>query len=197
MLHEEILVHMKLFHRDAPSKPYDSSTKHLRFNSVDSADAKRGKKGRRVARRSLESVWFRQSKHQNLTSEPQEAADIARVFGRMVGRKYLDQSSADASSVLKLPRFFAYEEYGARYESTLQLVASTSKSIPNWWAFERGIEALMNSILPRKPPDDVSKKGLTLEDLLIKVRRLLPGRLEKANQRIMFSQFNGSAATLY
>ena len=84
MLHEEILIHMKLFHRDAPSRPYDFSTKHLRLNSVDSVDAKGGKKDRRVARRSMEPVWFRQSTHRMLTSEPQEAADIARVFGRMV-----------------------------------------------------------------------------------------------------------------
>ena len=56
----------------------------------------------------------------------------------------------------------------------LQLVASTSRSIPNWWAFERGIEALMNSLLPKKAIDDGNKKGLTLEDLLIKVGKSAP-----------------------
>ena len=68
-----------------------------------------------------------------------------------------------------MPRFFIYEEYGARYESILQLVAATSRSIPTWEAFERGIEALMNSLLPKKHPEEGKKKGLTLEDLLIKV----------------------------
>ena len=84
--------------------------------------------------------------------------------------------------MLKLPRFFVYEEYGARYESTLQLVASTSKSIPNWWAFERGIEALMNSILPKNNKEEGSKKGLTLEDLLIKVRLLVQDQLDEADK---------------
>lgn len=69
-----------------------------------------------------------------------------------------------------MPRFYLYEEYGARYESILHLVASTSKAIPSWGAFERGIEALMNSLLPKKQTEEGKKKGLTLEDLLIKVR---------------------------
>ena len=51
----------------------------------------------------------------------------------------------------------------------LQLVASTSKTIPSWAAFERGIEALMNSMLPKRQTEVGQKKGLTLEDLLIKV----------------------------
>ena len=68
-----------------------------------------------------------------------------------------------------MSRFFIYEEYGARYETMLQLVAATSKTIPNWWAFERGIEALMNSLLPKQQTAEREKKGLTLEDLLIKV----------------------------
>ena len=68
-----------------------------------------------------------------------------------------------------MSRFYVYEEYGARYESILQLVATTSKTIPTWGAFERGIEALMNSLLPKKQVEEGKKKGLTLEDLLIKV----------------------------
>ena len=51
----------------------------------------------------------------------------------------------------------------------LQLVASTSKAIPAWGAFERGIEALMHS-LPITQVEEGKKKGLTVEDSLIKVK---------------------------
>ena len=68
-----------------------------------------------------------------------------------------------------MSRFCIYEEYGARYESILQLVASASKAIPSWLAYERGIETLVNSLMPRSLTDEGNKKSLTLEDLLIKV----------------------------
>ena len=68
-----------------------------------------------------------------------------------------------------MSRFFVYEEYGARYESMLKLVASISKAIPSWWAYERGIEALVNSLMSKNSAEEKNKKGLTLEDLLIKV----------------------------
>ena len=84
LLHEEILIHMKLFQRDASSKSYSLSTKHLRLNSVDSVDTKGIKKSHWGGRRSMESTFFRHFKTRCLTSEPQEAADVARVFGRMV-----------------------------------------------------------------------------------------------------------------
>ena len=76
-----------------------------------------------------------------------------------------------------MSRFFVYEEYGARYESMLQLVASTSKAIPSWWAYERGIEALVNSLLSKRLREEGNKKGLTLEDLLIKVSDFAAGLL--------------------
>ena len=49
-------------------------------------------------------------------------------------------------------------------------MASLSKTMPNWAAYERGIEALVNSLVPSNSCTDDNKKGLTLEDLLIKVR---------------------------
>jgi len=66
-----------------------------------------------------------------------------------------------------------YEEYGAKYESMLRNMASLSKTMPNWSVYERGIEALMNSLIPQNNGAEGSKKGLTLEDLLIKVREAL------------------------
>lgn len=46
-----------------------------------------------------------------------------------------------------------------------------SKIIPNWSTYERGIEALVNSLFQQDGFIEGSKKGLTHEDLLIKVRR--------------------------
>lgn len=66
-------------------------------------------------------------------------------------------------------RFFIYEEYGANYESMLLDMTSTSKTIPNWHVYERGIEALANSLASADNRAVCSKKGLTFEDLLIKV----------------------------
>ena len=68
-----------------------------------------------------------------------------------------------------MSRFFVYEEYGARYESMFSDMAVTSRMIPNWQAYERGIEALANTLAPASGGDGVSKKGLTFGDLLIKV----------------------------
>lgn len=74
----------------------------------------------------------------------------------------------------QLRRFFLYEEYGAKYESMLRDMAMLSKNIPKWSAYERGIEALVNSLFPRHGILDRSRKGLTHEDLLIKVRGTTP-----------------------
>ncbi len=68
-----------------------------------------------------------------------------------------------------MTRFFVYEEYGAKYESMLHNMATTSKQIPNWHAYERGIEALAHSLLSNNSNRGTSRKGLTFEDLLIKV----------------------------
>lgn len=69
-------------------------------------------------------------------------------------------------------RFFVYEEYGAKYESMLQNMAALARSMPKWSAYERGIEALVNSLVPQGIGAEGSKKGLTYEDLLIKVLAL-------------------------
>lgn len=49
---------------------------------------------------------------------------------------------------------------------------ATSKNIPNWHAYERGIEALANSLAPSRKEDAYTRKGLAFEDLLIKVKSL-------------------------
>ena len=67
-----------------------------------------------------------------------------------------------------MDRFFIYEEYGAKYESMAKAMTSTSKAIPTWQAYERGIEALANSLASTNG-EDSQRKGLTFGDLLIKV----------------------------
>lgn len=66
-------------------------------------------------------------------------------------------------------RFFVYEEYGAKYESMLLEMTSTSKTIPNFQVYERGIEALAHSLASTSTRTSYSRKGMTFEDLLIKV----------------------------
>lgn len=69
----------------------------------------------------------------------------------------------------QMGRFFVYEEYGAKYESMLLEMTSTSKSIPNFQVYERGIEALAHSLASTSTRTSYSRKGMTFEDLLIKV----------------------------
>ena len=52
-------------------------------------------------------------------------------------------------------------------------MAMLSKIIPNWSTYERGIEALVNSFFPQSGVLEGNKKGLTHEDLLIKVNEMV------------------------
>ena len=76
-----------------------------------------------------------------------------------------------------------YEEYGARYESMLKEMVETSRTIPHWQVYERGIEALANTLAPMSGSDGTNKKGLTFADLLIKVPSLVPMKYSSANLR--------------
>ena len=69
----------------------------------------------------------------------------------------------------KVSRFFVYEEYGAKYEAMLWEMTLTTKNMPNWHAYEQGIEALANTLAPVNVREGCNRKGLTFGDLLIKV----------------------------
>ena len=84
ILHEEILIQLKIFLRDASSRHSKTGTKHHRGSSGDSGESKIVQKDARGTRLSMESLWFRQFRARCLTSEAQEAAEIAKVFDRMV-----------------------------------------------------------------------------------------------------------------
>lgn len=71
--------------------------------------------------------------------------------------------------MLQMGSFFIYEEYGAKYESMMLEMTAASKAIPNWHIYERGIEALANSLFSTSSQAVQSRKGLAFEDLLIKV----------------------------
>lgn len=66
-------------------------------------------------------------------------------------------------------RFFAYEEYGAKYELMVKDLASTSRTMPNWDIYQKGLEALAASLASINTQNSRAKKGLTVGDLLIKV----------------------------
>ncbi|KAL8713211.1 MAG: hypothetical protein Q9220_002732 [cf. Caloplaca sp. 1 TL-2023] len=67
-----------------------------------------------------------------------------------------------------LGQLFVYEEYGAMYDLMLRDMASNYKLISNWYAFERSIEALVNSLARSSRDEALFRKGLSFDDLLIK-----------------------------
>ena len=72
----------------------------------------------------------------------------------------------------QMSRFFIYEEYAAQYELMLFDMTFAAKAVSNWEAYERGLEALANTLAPNSHKDREAhgRKALTLGDLLIKVR---------------------------
>jgi hypothetical protein len=66
-------------------------------------------------------------------------------------------------------RFFAYEEYGAKYEMMVKDVASTYKTMPQWDEYQKGLEALGASLASINMQTEQPKKSLTVGDLLVKV----------------------------
>ncbi|KAL8748963.1 MAG: hypothetical protein Q9184_007004 [Pyrenodesmia sp. 2 TL-2023] len=102
-----------------------------------------------AARTSMDSATT-QEEDQTRSADTSKVVAVTKIFERMLGR------------------FFIYEEYGAQYELMLRDMALTSKSISNWHAFERSIEALANSLSTSSGSEESARKGLAFEDLLIK-----------------------------
>ena len=73
----------------------------------------------------------------------------------------------------QMNRFFAYEEYGAKYELMIKDVASTYRTIPQWEIYQKGLEALAASLASINSQIDSTKKSLTIGDLLVKVYCLI------------------------
>jgi hypothetical protein len=88
-LHEEILFEIKPLILGSADRPADSlgtyrRFKHSRWHSIEALEGVMGEKATNAIRRSLDVPWLGRSKHQNVISSPQEAADIARIFERLV-----------------------------------------------------------------------------------------------------------------
>jgi hypothetical protein len=66
-------------------------------------------------------------------------------------------------------RFLAYEAYVAHNDIMDRDALLTSRMIPTWPAYERGVEALAASTTSINNREAESRKGLTFPDLLIKV----------------------------
>ncbi|KFY50220.1 hypothetical protein V496_09523 [Pseudogymnoascus sp. VKM F-4515 (FW-2607)] len=85
-----------------------------------------------------------------MTAEAQIAADVAKVFGK------------------RMHRFFAYEEYGAKYEMMVKNMASAYKTLPQWEEYQKGLEALAASLESTNIQHGQPNKSLTVGDLLVK-----------------------------
>lgn len=141
-LHEELLGDL---HRVVPHSEY---TQNDFGNRNPNPGHKRWHSLDVVPDKNQDLTWYQRVP--GLAAEPSVAADVAKVFGR------------------KMHRFFAYEEYGAKYELMVKDVASTSRTMPQWEMYQKGLEALARSLASMNSQNDHTKKGLTVGDLLIK-----------------------------
>ncbi|KAH8198715.1 hypothetical protein TruAng_007128 [Truncatella angustata] len=85
-----------------------------------------------------------------ITAEPDVAVQVSRIFRE------------------RMHRFFVYEEYGAKYEMMIKDVAMTSRTMPQWETYQKGLEALAASLGSVNRQLDRSRKSLTIGDLLVK-----------------------------
>ena len=86
-LHEDILLEMKALmqgsHLQSDATPQQQS-KHRRWYSVESTEAPSVEPPLKRARPVIDSYWFGIHKSRTLVTTPREAADVARLFERMV-----------------------------------------------------------------------------------------------------------------
>ncbi|KAF4334632.1 hypothetical protein FBEOM_11520 [Fusarium beomiforme] len=145
-LHEEILGEL---HRVVPDSEY-SQTDHLAASASKSVNHKTGH--RRWS--SLDIVPCDQSSFQllerepGMLSEPQVAADVAKIFSK------------------RMYRFFMYKEYGATYEMMIKDATSALENLPEWELHQKGLEAFAFTV--ESSPSADSKKSLTIGDILVK-----------------------------
>ena len=158
-LHEEILFDMRSlsldpFDKSGPKRTLPRLPKNIRYEGTDSLKATFGR-GKGLPIQAL----LEHAKSPNPAAGPTEAARFATLFERLLN---------GATNSL-MGRFSIYEEYGARYAEMLQIFTLASRTIPTWGAYEHAIEVLVNTLLPSSAFEKENKKGLTCEDLLIKV----------------------------
>lgn len=154
-LHEDLLVQIQPFiiepvprtaRRELPIQRKQSRRRSIHGHQITSAITGLV----HTARNSHDSARPLSSNENSVPADTNNVTEVAKIFGKTLGR------------------FFVYEEYGAKYELMLREMSSTSKSITNWHAFERSIEALANSLASSSGSEESARKGLSFEDLLIK-----------------------------
>lgn len=68
-----------------------------------------------------------------------------------------------------MTRFFAYKEYGAKYQMMATDIAMSSANIPEWETFRKGLEALALTVGSASRYLHADKKSSTLSDLVMSV----------------------------
>lgn len=69
-----------------------------------------------------------------------------------------------------MKRLFVYKEYSARYEAIMQDLHSRHADVAAWSVYQRGLENLAAVVDSFKISDELSRRAMTVRDLLIKVR---------------------------
>ena len=86
-LHEDILLEMKtlmpVFHLQSDASAQQRA-KHRRWYSVESAEAPSCERLVRKARPANDFFWFGSHRNRTMVTMPEEAAEIARIFERVV-----------------------------------------------------------------------------------------------------------------
>lgn len=176
-IHEDLLRQLQHVVRDSEvnqihgyRRPSAKSGGRVRWHSMDISGNSAGLDIAGDRRKSFDICETWNEKRTALVAEPKQVAEVALVFQNMVSAGQIDLSCPRSKlSPIQMNRFFAYEEYGAKYEMMVQDMTATYNSIPDWHAYERGIEALANSLTSMNGREAHSRKGLTFGDLLIKV----------------------------
>lgn len=156
-LHEDLLCQFQhamkgagatpaLMHQEPPHQPKQHGRRSVDGHRIAAAVAGLV----HTARNSVDMARPGHSKVQSTPADTNKVLEIAKIFGS------------------RMNRLTAYEEYGAKYDLMTRDLAQTSKSISNWHAFERSIEALANSLASSGASDEPARKGLSFGDLLIK-----------------------------
>ncbi|KFZ11915.1 hypothetical protein V501_04491 [Pseudogymnoascus sp. VKM F-4519 (FW-2642)] len=136
-LHDELLGDL---HRVVPHSKY-TQPDYISCPAPEKQGHHRWRSLDAVPENSSDLSWVQ--KIPGMTAEAQVAADVAKVFGK------------------RMHRFFAYEEYGAKYEMMVKNVASAYKTLPQWEEYQKGLEALAASLEPTNIQNGQPNKSLT------------------------------------
>ncbi|KAH0498836.1 hypothetical protein TgHK011_006066 [Trichoderma gracile] len=148
-LHEELLGEL---HRVVPHSEYTQADLAPSLSTLPNADClhthRRWSSLDAIPEQNVKARWL--LKAPGMLSDPQVAAEVSKVFAK------------------KISRFFMYEEYGATYEMMIKDIASAQEAMPDWEAYQKGLEALALALGSAKGSEEGTKKALTINDLLVK-----------------------------